>query len=238
MKNKLFALFFLLLINFALFTGKAYAVVINDLTSDWTDGGLPIAGVWDLREGASSLNAVPHIVGVDTFPGVQPAYQGNNFPVWFKSTFDGSAFSNPANIDWQVGDVIMHTDNGGANSAAVWTSTFDGTIDINGSLWNPRNFNRSQNYSVTVNGGPAILSGTVTDLTDRNNREIFGAVGINVNVGDEIALNLIRNTTDDYLGVTFTISSDLIVDVTEPSTILLLLGLIAIVLLRRSTPVL
>jgi hypothetical protein len=119
-------------------------MLVADLNSDWSDANNPNAvtfGTWSYRQGLSLLPEVPNWNGNGTvgFTATQPAWAPSNnagdfLPAEFK------ARSVPAGVDWQVGDVVVHTTdlfNGPSSGVAnfLWTSPNAGTVTISGSVW-------------------------------------------------------------------------------------------------------
>ena len=120
------------------------ADLIADLNADWSDANNPNTatfGTWSYRQGSSLLPEVPNWNGNGTvgFTATQPAWAPSNnagdfLPAEFK------ARSVPAGVDWQVGDVVVHTTdlfNGPSSGVAnfLWTSPNAGTVTISGSVW-------------------------------------------------------------------------------------------------------
>jgi hypothetical protein len=200
------------------------ASVIYDLGADWSDVNNP-NGPWTYREG---LNALPHQDDWGGGLGGQPGWADPGLlPPWFK------AVSVVGGLDWQIGDIVVHTtdpNGGNPNGLAnvIWTSPIDGTIDITGSLWNPRNIGRSNHWSLLLNGteltGGDLFSG---DGHDRANPYNFvngtdmpaSLSNLSVHAGDVVMLQFQRTSVDgDFVGANLAIQATA---VPEPSAMLL-----------------
>lgn len=198
------------------------AAIVFDLKTDWSDFANP-NGPWSYRQGNDVLPHVNDWQGLSgDFTGVQPAWArvetGNaNLPAWMK-------IASPAGIptDWQLGDIVTHsTDDfngvGSGPSNVIWTSPFNGMIDVSGGVWMGRDIGRGNHWDISKNGtsltGGDIFSG---DLFNRNNPFLFSAGsggtvvlnGIPVAVGDVLRLQITRTSLPgDYAVVDLAVTA-------------------------------
>ena len=197
---------------------NAVAATVWDLKTDWSDSSNP-NGSWSYNSDATPL---PHISG-STLPGGALASQAGWAACsscrgfWFKATLQ------PPNTDWQVGDVVVHTQDQYANpynhaANVTWTSPLTGTVSITGGLWMDNFFPaRGNQWNLYVKGvlvSSGLLSGT--DPYDRNSpfSLLAGSGGalpltnISVSSGDAVKLEMVRTTFDGFfIGTNLTISA-------------------------------
>lgn len=207
-------------------SGSANAALIYDLTADWSNSGLPMAGVWDLRNTDGSLAAVSQIEELP-YPVSQRGYQSEYGHWWFKSDFDGSAVGDA----FSTGDVIASAP-ARNHHYSVWTSDSNAVVDVHATLWDVHGGDvpfdhTSAALMLNEELQDSLARGFVTHLNGRDNPLSLGATGVRVSKGDEIALLVQGETYHDPdfgpvapLGITYTISSR---SVPEPGALLLLL---------------
>jgi hypothetical protein len=187
-----------------------------DLRRDWSTNANP-NGPWRYR---SDSLVLPAYTWGDSFTNRQPSWQrpfDGTLPVWFLSTTDPV----PANRDWKAGDIIVHTQDenhgfGQGQANVVWTSPFDGMVNIAGHVWLGRKVDRANNWKLFVRGN-LVTQGFIAynDAYTRENPFWFegGTGGTNVlrsvpvAVGDEIMLEIRRTSVfGEYVGVNLTIT--------------------------------
>ena len=197
-------------------TAPAWGDSVYDLTEDWDDSINP-NGVWSVNAGSTPLPPVEDLstTGIDGWDVLQPGFTGalippyDITPVWFRST--GPLLNGTP--DYEIGDIVTHTSRPDVpNSNVTWTSDLNGEIDILGSVWATREFGRSNDWFLYLNGG-LLTSGTVAggDPYDRSNPFIFelGSGGpsvlrnISISVGDVVKLEFqqLFGFGEDYVGV-------------------------------------
>jgi hypothetical protein len=206
------------------------AATSYDLRTDWSDNSNP-NGVWSYRAGNVVL---PHVANwtLDTFSSPQGGWgNGESIPFWFRS----SATPLSTAHDWQLGDVVVHTqdnNNGLGNGPAnvVWTSPSAATVSIAGGVWEGREIAdlggglRGNTWSLYLDN-TLLSSGVVRggDPYSRTNPFTFdlgsGGPGVlqnlRVGAGDQIRLELDRTGIEgDYVGVSLGITV-----VPEPSSL-------------------
>jgi hypothetical protein len=196
-----------------------------DLKADWSDTQNP-NGAWSYLEGADLL---PHVSAwtsaQGSFNGDQPAWavtanEQSFLPGWFKSSVTPTF-----TVDWQIGDVITHAlepNNccglGNGEGSVVWTSPFNGTINLSGSAWLGRKtLGRSDKWTL-LRGANVLSTGQVlaTDAYSRSNPFYFvngsGGAGVlhnlPINKGETIKLLIekVPSSTAELMGVNFTIT--------------------------------
>jgi hypothetical protein len=184
-----------------------------DLRTDWTDGGLPMAGVWTIDFNGTPMIPVPNldVTGADVFPGGQAGYatvENYEVPIWFQARDDAvNYFTNPSDADWFLGDIVFH-DADAAPTSVNWRSPENSLADISISLWNPRNFGRTQYFELTLNG-TVLGSGDVDDSSDRANRVSLSVNNVSISVGDIVAVTSTSVFIEDYMGLDFSIVTNL-----------------------------
>jgi hypothetical protein len=219
----------------ALFASSgARADLIADLANDWSDASNPNTatfGTWSYLQGSTPLPSVANFTfgGTAGFPVTQPAWAPSNNPGDFLPA-EFKARSVQAGVDYQVGDVVVHTTdpaNGGSNGPADfrWTSPINGTVTITGDVWQAAVLaGRNNNWTLLVNG-VAVTGGTGIDGHDRAAPFDFSAgtggtaaLTQAVSIGTTIDLQITRSTSLGYLvGANLTISA-----VPEPGSLSLL----------------
>ncbi|WP_372785271.1 PEPxxWA-CTERM sorting domain-containing protein [Phenylobacterium sp.] len=184
----------------AALAGAAQASVY-DLKTDWSNASNP-NGVWTYRQGVSALPFVASWRPSDLNGVVQPAWaQGNTsgafLPGFFQAVAAGSAMC--ATCDWQVGDILDHTTdqaNGGGEGIAnvLFTSPSNGSADISGLVWNARSINRTQDWSLSINGTVVDSGVLLGDGTQgRLNPTVFNFSNVALAVGDQVVLSYIQD---------------------------------------------
>jgi hypothetical protein len=213
----------------------ARAGSVADLAADWSDSNNPNTasfGTWSYRQGSSLLPEVANWNGAGTvgFTVTQPAWAPSNnagdfLPAEFK------ARSVPTGVDWQVGDVVVHTTdsfNGDSNGPAnfLWTSPSTGIVTISGDVWDARPLaGRDNSWSLLVDG-TVVSSGASIDGTDRANPFLFSAgtggtaaLTVDVVAGSTIDLQITATSAaGNFVGVNFTLTGS---SVPEPSGLVL-----------------
>lgn len=234
MKRTIWAL--LVLACFSLVSAARAGSVAN-LSADWSDSNNPNTasfGTWSYRQGSSLLPEVSNWSGSGTVPFTvtQPAWAPSNTAGDFlPGEFKARSVPNFAGVDWQVGDVVVHTTdgaNGDSNGPAnfLWTSPNTGTVTISGDVWAAATLaGRDNAWSLLVNG-VVVSSGTNIDAYDRANPFLFGdgtggtaALTQNVTAGSTIDLQITRTTSLGYF-----VGANLIIteaSVPEPSSLIL-----------------
>jgi hypothetical protein len=196
-----------------------------DLKADWSDTQNP-NGAWSYLEGSDLL---PHVSAwtsaQGSFNGNQPAWavtanDQSFLPAWFKSTVTPTF-----TVDWQIGDVITHAlepNNccglGNGEGSVVWTSPFNGTINLSGSAWLGRKtLGRSDKWTL-LRGTNVLSTGQVlaANSYSRSNPFYFvngsGGPGVlhnlPINKGETIRLLIekVPSSTAEFMGVDFTIT--------------------------------
>ena len=216
-----------------------------DLTADWSNASNP-TGVWAYRQGVLPLPFVSAWRQSDLNGFVQPAWaQGNTngafLPGFFQAVAAGSAMCSTC--DWQAGDVVVHTTdqaNGSGQGIAnvLFTSPTNGTATISGLLWNARMINRTQDWSLSIDGTVVDSGVLLGDGTQgRSHPTTFSFSNVTLDVGDQVVLSYIQD-----IGAPFgdLVGSNLNINLTpsgvpEPATwALMILGVAGIgVALRR-----
>ncbi len=213
----------------------ASAGSVADLNLDWSDSSNPNTtsfGTWSYRQGSSLLPEIPNWNSAG-FTVPQPAWAPSNnagdiLPAEFKAT------SVPTGMDWQVGDIIVHTTdsaNGDSNGPAnfLWTSPNAGIATISGSVWEAATLaGRDNSWSLLVNG-IVVSSGASIDGHDRADPFLFAdgtgssaALTQSVAAGSTVDLEITKtsgSTFGYYVGANFTITESAAVP--EPSTLIL-----------------
>lgn len=219
---------------------SAGAATVWDLKSDWSETSNP-NGPWSYNNDSSPL---PHISG-STLPGgaftSQPGWAAcsNCRGFWFQAAV------LPPGVDWQLGDIIVHTQDQYGNpydheANVTWTSPITGTIDVTGSVWMDHAYPARGNQWNLYVKGELVSSGTLsgTDSYDRSSPFLLSAgsgginplKGIHVDAGDIVELQLVRTTVNGYfIGTNLTISA-----VPENGTVALFCAGLAAITARRT----
>lgn len=206
-----------------------HAQMVWNLAGDWSDAQNP-NGVWSYNHGGSTMATHTSALTGDTFSPSQPAWVGSqSYVVWFRSVTTTVSGFTP---DWQVGDVITHTQTGGSYTAITWTSPITGLVDVSGAVWAVRDIGRSNNWSIWV-GTNSITGGSVGSGDIYNSGSPFdfalGSGGasilsnIPVSVGTVIQLRVGTSGTGDYAGVDFSVTA-----VPEPSVFAAIAGIVSL----------
>ena len=131
---------------------SGYASTVYDLNTDWSDAANP-NGPWTYRQGTTALPSQANWLP-GQFSGVQPAWAVaasglNHVSAWLKSS--ATPLFNVADLDFQIGDVLVHTQDGSGPGLGpanvIWTSPITGVADITGSVWLARNIGRGSAIS-------------------------------------------------------------------------------------------
>ena len=208
-----------------------------NLSSDWSDSSNP-NGVWAYKASPTTTSSSQILtMSGDSFssnPTAQMAWTTGNPsapPVWFKVSSAPDTVYPGVTPNWQVGDVITHTNTG--YSDVSWTSSINGVVDITGAIWPVRSTpeTRSNDWSIYV--GSSFLTGGTDDSTFSRSSPFNFSLGSNgasalngiaVSVGTVIDLRISPEGGGvDYAGVNFTVSA-----IPEPSTYAALFGLCAL----------
>ena len=206
---------------------------IFDLKNDFSNVNNP-NGVWSFTAGTTALTHFS--APTDPTNNLHLAFTSG---VWAaaNSSFNSSVMrttGGPALTtgytanDFALGDVLLHSTNPGtgADLFIKWTAPQAGTLTYTGGAWYAHSpVNRSQDFSLALNGGAALASGTLTSAQNRSNIQAFSSVSlISVNAGDVLALRFGPTTGFGSIsGVNFTVNFNPTTSgVPEPSTIALL----------------
>jgi hypothetical protein len=226
----------------------APAATIYDLASDFSTTANP-DGVWSYLQGSTALplqskptdgNAL-NAAAANGYFGVASNF--STAPFIMKTSQDGASTSGYSDDDFLAGDIIAHSTSPGGGSPLFidWTAPSDGTITYTGEVWYAHSpVTRSNDYSLTLDGGSDLASGTVTDGDGLNNPSTFDSSGtLTVDAGDVLQLELTPSagqTLGSLAGVNETV--DFTASSPEPGTILLLagglLGMAVAIKLRRA----
>ncbi|MCX5805515.1 MAG: VPLPA-CTERM sorting domain-containing protein [Proteobacteria bacterium] len=184
---------------------NSYAL-IYDLRSDWSDVSNPNE-VWSYNLNGSPLPSA--IRGGDNWGTPQISWV--TYPYghigWFKSN-GTEQFPH----DWIAGDIITHTPSGPDYTDITWTSPISGVASISGGVWHTRDWGRTNNWYIYING-VQLASGSVSSggSDSRNNPSLFTTGydldNISISIGDIIQLHLSGQGTGDYAGVNLTIET-------------------------------
>jgi hypothetical protein len=204
----------------------ARADITYDLAADWSDASNP-SGAWSygIRSASGAFAAFPlHVnnyinVGPPAFTGNQPAWTdttqtgSNGTPEGLAKSVGNSLFDFPA------GRVGGHTPVSSNYLAAQWTAPQAGTVNVSGDVWLWRNLGRTEGVSVFVNGAPLFSDVPIPFQTGTNSGHPFllsdaavaaggtasELLNIPVKAGDTVTLAARRLTTEDFVGMDFTI---------------------------------
>ena len=186
---------------------------VYDLEAQWSGANNP-NGPWTYRQDLSALPLVADwpIPNGPTQPAWAPSdFSGNFLPAWFKAV----AAPNDSGLDWQPGDIIVHTtdsSNGVGEGLAnvLFTSPVASPVTISGDVWSAAtDTGRANDWSLLVNGvakASGLLTGTTA--TDRTNPEKFSVPGVTLKPNDTVEL-VFRKVSDisDFVGVNLTINT-------------------------------
>jgi hypothetical protein len=127
---------------------------------------------------------------------------GNFLPAFFKATADGT--TNPGGVcatcNFLTGDLVVHTTDGangvGEGPANVlFVAPVAGMADISGLTWAARSINRTQDWTLLVNGvvlDSGVLPGDGTN--GRDAPDTFSLSNVALNAGDQVVLSLTQAT--------------------------------------------
>jgi hypothetical protein len=221
---------------FGALLSQAATIVTYNLASDFSDTSNP-DGVWSYLQGTTPLplNVQP-TDGNALNPAASNGYFGvaGNFtvaPFVFETSESGSATSPYTNNDFLAGDVLVHSTDPGAGAPVFidWTAPSAGTITLSGEVWYAHSpVTRSNDYSLTLGGGSALASGTVTNGDGLNAPSTFAITSsMAVTPGEVLALELTPTagqTFGSLSGVDLTVNLTTPSGTPEPGTTLLLAG--------------
>jgi uncharacterized repeat protein (TIGR01451 family) len=185
--------------------------VTYDLAADWSNTSNP-NGVWSYNEGLNPLPLTPFWYGQNQ-PGWAYCcnYPGGfgHVPVWLK-------LQSTWGVDLQTGDVAVHSSDSGRGenfgpANVTWTSPAAGVITISGSAWISRSTDRSNRWTLYLNGA-SLSSGQMLagGPYNRSNQFDFSAgsggaaaiTNIPVSAGDVVKLEIVKlSTYGDFVGV-------------------------------------
>ncbi len=211
------------------------STISYDLATDFSDTSNP-DGVWSYLQGTTPL---PFNVQPTDSNSLDPAAANGYFgvaanfsvaPFVLQTSADGSAALPFTDNDFLAGDVLVHSTNPGTGAPVFidWTAPSAGTITLSGEVWYAHSqVTRSNDYSLTLGGGSALESGTVTNGDGLNAPSTFAIVtSMTVTPGEVLALELTPTAGQSFGSLA---GVDLTVNLTpsgtpEPGTTLLLAG--------------
>jgi hypothetical protein len=227
---------------------------VFDLKSDWSEISNP-NGSWTFREGSNSL---PFVADWTPLSNYDPAYNvgghiaqpawvptpnvGSNLPGWFKAAVtpasNGVLDPTAVGLDWQAGDVIVHTTDpfngvGKGIASVLWSSPAAGIAHIYGNVWDARNsLGRTNHWDLLINGlshASGDLAGSNADSFDRAHPASFDLSSVNLALGDTVELRVFRTgRVGDFVATNVTV--DVMTPIPEPETYtMLLVGLVLII---------
>ncbi len=227
---------FVLIIS-ALIAPAAWATVIYDVGTDWSNTSNP-HGVWSYNQGTTPLTyRQANWGGVtgESFWTTTPT--GTVPPAWTRAVINFGSFPG-----WQIGDVIGHSTNmgGGANANITWTSPAAGYIDISGAAWNAYHAaGRDDLWRLWVDGAVVAQRGSIisvargsTDALFTNNLVPGGSLDhVLVAAGDTVVFQIqTLSSNGHFVGMDLTIGFD---EIPEPGSLMLFGIGIALVAIRR-----
>jgi len=214
----------------------ARADFVYDVGADWSDTTNP-SGPWTYADGLGPItthqsNWTGNSPG---FPTPQPAWAvapsgAGHIPVWFRSV--NTAF------DFLPGDVITHTWDGfsglpgHAPSLLIWTSPFDATLDIVGTVWLARHIGRDVSFSLLIDGVATGIGDSSLADTARSTPDTFALNNVLVHAGGTVSLRFDTvSAAGDFVGVGLTIdATPTVAPVPEANTFLFVVSAVLIVL--------
>lgn len=225
----------LLLLVFVMVVGccnAAQAIIVYDLRWDFSNTSNP-NGTWSYWKGNTPLTHYTPVPG-PLAPAVAGGYWGDapaslNGAIML-STANGSAAPPWSDNDFVANHVLVRTTDpstGGATNVR-WTAPSAGTFTYSGGVWyaNPQAGPFGNSFSLSLNNGPLMESGTAGIGNDFNNGigMVNGMFPTNVNAGDVLTLELVPHPlaqSGSLAGVSFTID---FLPVPEPSGLVLMVA--------------
>jgi hypothetical protein len=230
-----------------------------DLNTDFSNLSNP-NGVWSFTQGATLLTKFdpPYPAGccsggfqnvlTNGYWGLTAPVSGGGGSFFFpddtvaKVTGNGSATGTETDNDFLTGDIVAHSTNpgNGPDLFIRWTAPQAGTIDsYSGGVWYAHSqVSRSNDFFLTLNGGPNLATGSVTNGVIRSTPVTFNSAGsVHVNTGDVLALRLAPTSGQQFgslsgLNLTVNFTADP-VGAPEPSTFALAGGVLVLAWFRR-----
>jgi hypothetical protein len=219
-------------------------IVVYDLRWDFSNSSNP-NGTWSYWKGNTPLTHYTPVPG-PLAPAVSGGYWGDapaslNGAIML-STANGSAAPPWSDNDFIANHVLVRTTDpstGGATNVR-WTAPSAGTFTYSGGVWyaNPQAGPFGNSFSLSLNNGPLMESGTAGIGNDFNNGVgmVNGLFPTNVNAGDVVTLELVPNPlaqSGSLAGVSFTIDFQ---PVPEPRGLVLMaagMGSLLMLLFRK-----
>lgn len=218
--------------------------MIYDLAADWSDASNP-AGAWSYGIRSPSGTFTPFPLHVNDYINVGPPEFTGNQPAW-TNTLQTGTNGSPEGLakslgitldDFPTGRVGGHTPVSSSYLAVRWTAPAAGTVDLAGDVWMWRNIGRSEGVSLFVNGVALFNDVPIPPQPVTNSSQPFllsdaaiagggtaaELLNIPVSAGDTVTLASRRLTTEDFVGMDFTIR--LVPSAIPEPTSLALLGL-------------
>lgn len=234
-------------LGLALGAEAAHAIVVYDLRIDFSNSSNP-NGTWRYQKGNSLLAHFMPVSNATLALATANGYWGdtassNNSAIML-TTAPGSATGLWSNADFLTGEVLVRTTDPltGGPMNATWTAPSNGSFTYSGFFWyaGTPTGPGSNDYTLSLNAGPAMEAGTAGVGQDRTNvvGMVNGLTPVNVTTGDVLTLSMSPTTGFPFgslAGVSLTIdfTPDAVsLIVPEPGTFVL--GILGICLAYRS----
>lgn len=214
---RFFGLALVLLASATVVRQASAVIVVYDLRVDFSNANNP-NGPWEYLKGNVPLTHFSPVTQPLLPLAAANGYWGdtassNNSAIML-TTAPGSATGLWTNNDFLQDDVLVRTTDPGTGAPMIvtWTAPSAGSFTYSGMLWNANAplGPGATSYTMTLNNGPALESGTALPGNDRPNGigMLNGLTPVNVLAGDVVALEFNPAPGPPFgalAGITFTI---------------------------------